>query len=60
LREFARGGDLIDPVIMPPPGLILGCVDFSNLVLNLAGKSEASLADAKGPRRRNSPAAPSS
>lgn len=34
-------------ILMPPIGLILGKVDFSNLYLNLSGQSFASLADAK-------------
>ena len=38
---------LVSDVIMPPIGLILGKVDFSNLFLNLSGKEVASLADAK-------------
>jgi len=38
---------LVSDVIMPPLGLILGRVDFSNLFLNLSGKSYASLAEAK-------------
>ena len=32
---------------MPPIGLLLGKVDFSNLFINLSGKSFESLADAK-------------
>ena len=32
---------------MPPIGLLLGKVDFSNLFINLSGKEVASLADAK-------------
>ncbi|HSB35651.1 MAG TPA: large conductance mechanosensitive channel protein MscL [Thermoanaerobaculia bacterium] len=38
---------LVSDVIMPPIGLILGKVDFSNLFINLSGKDVASLADAK-------------
>jgi large conductance mechanosensitive channel len=40
---------LVSDIIMPPIGLILGKVDFSNLFLNLSanGKSYASLAEAK-------------
>ncbi len=38
---------LVNDVIMPPVGLLLGKVDFSNLFLNLSGKEVASLADAK-------------
>ena len=38
---------LVADVIMPPIGLLLGKVDFSNLFLNLSGTEAASLADAK-------------
>lgn len=38
---------LVSDIVMPPIGLILGKVDFSNLFLNLSGKSYASLAEAK-------------
>lgn len=38
---------LVNDIIMPPLGLILGRVDFSNLFLDLSGKSYASLAAAK-------------
>jgi large conductance mechanosensitive channel len=38
---------LVNDILMPPIGLILGRVDFSNLYLNLSGTSYASLADAK-------------
>jgi large conductance mechanosensitive channel len=38
---------LVNDIIMPPIGLLLGRVDFSNLYINLSGKSFASLADAK-------------
>lgn len=38
---------LVGDIIMPPLGLILGKVDFSNLYLNLSGKAYSSLADAK-------------
>lgn len=38
---------LVDNVIMPPLGLILGGVDFSNLFINLGGKPVATLAEAK-------------
>lgn len=34
-------------VLMPPIGLLLGKMDFSNLFINLSGKSFESLADAK-------------
>jgi large conductance mechanosensitive channel len=37
----------VGDVLMPPMGLILGRVDFSNLFINLSGKSYASLAEAK-------------
>jgi large conductance mechanosensitive channel len=38
---------LVGDVLMPPLGLILGKVDFSNLFLNISGKSYDSLAAAK-------------
>jgi large conductance mechanosensitive channel len=38
---------LVNDVIMPPLGLLLGKVDFSNLFINLSGKPLASLAEAK-------------
>jgi large conductance mechanosensitive channel len=38
---------LVEGVIMPPIGLALGKVDFSNLIIDLSGQHPASLADAK-------------
>lgn len=38
---------LVADVIMPPIGLLLGKVDFSNLFVNLSGTPAASLAEAK-------------
>ena len=38
---------LVNDVIMPPIGLILGKVDFTSLFLDLSGKGYTSLADAK-------------
>jgi large conductance mechanosensitive channel len=38
---------LVDDIIMPPIGLILGKVDFANLFLSLDGTAYASLAAAK-------------
>lgn len=38
---------LVDSVIMPPIGLALGHVDFSNLFINLSDQHPASLAEAK-------------
>jgi len=38
---------LVDDVLMPPIGKVLGRVDFSQLFLSLDGKSYATLADAK-------------
>jgi large conductance mechanosensitive channel len=40
-------GSLVDDVIMPPVGYLLGGVDFSNLFVSLSGKSYESLAAAK-------------
>ncbi len=37
----------VSDLLMPPIGLLLGKVDFSNLFLNLSGQSFVSLADAK-------------
>lgn len=37
----------VTDVMMPPVGLLLGKVDFSNLFINMSGKSFESLADAK-------------
>jgi len=38
---------LVNDIIMPPIGLLLGKVDFSSLFINLSGKSYSSLAAAK-------------
>ncbi|MFA6094805.1 MAG: large conductance mechanosensitive channel protein MscL [Candidatus Paceibacterota bacterium] len=38
---------LVSDVIMPPIGLLLGKVDFSNLYINLSGRSYPSLAEAQ-------------
>ena len=38
---------LVEGVIMPPIGLLLGKVDFSNLIIDLSGQHPASVADAK-------------
>jgi large conductance mechanosensitive channel len=38
---------LVKDIIMPPIGMLLGKVDFSNLYINLSGGSYASLADAQ-------------
>jgi len=37
----------VEDVLMPPIGLALGKVDFSNLFINLSGKDYASVAAAK-------------
>lgn len=37
----------VSDILMPPMGLLLGRVDFSNLFINLGGGDYASLADAK-------------
>jgi large conductance mechanosensitive channel len=37
----------VSDIIMPPIGLLLGRVDFSNLFINLSGQPYASLAEAK-------------
>ena len=38
---------VVNDIVMPPIGLLLGKVDFTNLFINLSGKEAASLADAK-------------
>jgi large conductance mechanosensitive channel len=38
---------LVNDVLMPPIGLIVGNVDFSNLFISLSGTSYSSLAEAK-------------
>jgi large conductance mechanosensitive channel len=38
---------LVEGVIMPPIGLLLGKVDFSNLFIDLSGQRPISLADAQ-------------
>jgi len=38
---------LVEGVIMPPIGMLLGKVDFSNLFYDLSGQHPLSLADAK-------------
>ena len=38
---------LVNDVLMPPIGLLLGNVDFSNLFLDMSGKGFASLAEAQ-------------
>ncbi len=39
---------LVNDLLMPPIGLLLGKIDFSNLFVNLSGAPVASLAQAKG------------
>ncbi|HXD32201.1 MAG TPA: large conductance mechanosensitive channel protein MscL [Pyrinomonadaceae bacterium] len=38
---------LVDGIIMPPIGLLLGKVDFANLFIDLSGTAPATMADAK-------------
>jgi large conductance mechanosensitive channel len=38
---------LVNDIVMPPIGLLLGRVDFANLFINLSGQSVASLVEAK-------------
>jgi large conductance mechanosensitive channel len=40
-------GSLVEDLVMPPIGLALGKVDFSNLFVNLSGKDYPSVAAAK-------------
>lgn len=37
----------VNDIVMPPIGLLFGKVDFSNLFIDLSGKSYATLAEAK-------------
>src|SRR5688572_22857056 len=37
----------VNDILMPPIGLVLGRVDFSNLFINLSGQPYASLAEAR-------------
>lgn len=37
----------VENVMMPPLGLLMGKIDFSNLFINLSGKEVATLAEAK-------------
>jgi large conductance mechanosensitive channel len=38
---------LVEGIVMPPIGLLLGNVDFANLFIDLSGQHPASLADAQ-------------
>jgi large conductance mechanosensitive channel len=38
---------LVNDILMPPIGLLLGKMDFSNLFVNLSGKTYATMAEAK-------------
>lgn len=38
---------LVEGIIMPPVGLLLGNVDFANLFIDISGKRPVSLAEAK-------------
>ena len=38
---------LVEGIIMPPIGLLLGGVDFANLFIDISGRHPASLADAQ-------------
>ncbi len=38
---------LVDGIVMPPIGMLLGKVDFANLFIDLSGQHPASLAEAK-------------
>ena len=38
---------LVNDILMPPIGMLLGKVDFSNLFINLSGQPAGSLAEAK-------------
>jgi len=45
---------LVNDILMPPIGLILGHVDFSNLYINLGHTKYATFAEAKAPAPRPS------
>jgi len=47
LAFIAVVNSLVKDIIMPPIGLLLGGVDFSNLYINLSNTQYASLADAQ-------------
>jgi len=38
---------LVNDIIMPPVGLVIGGVDFNNLFIDLSGRHSVTLADAK-------------
>jgi large conductance mechanosensitive channel len=38
---------LVDDIIMPPIGLVIGGVDFANLFIDITGKQSQTLAEAK-------------
>ncbi|HEY7412940.1 MAG TPA: large conductance mechanosensitive channel protein MscL [Vicinamibacteria bacterium] len=38
---------LVDDILMPPIGLLLGGIDFSNFFIDLSGRSFATLAEAR-------------
>jgi large conductance mechanosensitive channel len=38
---------LVNDIIMPPVGLVIGGVDFANLFIDLSGRHSATVADAK-------------
>lgn len=38
---------LVDGIVMPPIGMLLGKVDFANLFIDLSGQHPASIAEAK-------------
>ena len=40
-------GSLVEDIVMPPIGLLLGSVDFKDLFLSLDGRQFATLADAR-------------
>jgi large conductance mechanosensitive channel len=45
---------LVNDVVMPPIGVLLGGIDFSNLLISLSGKSYPSLPSAKAPAPQRS------
>jgi len=48
----------VSDVLMPPIGLALGRIDFSNLFINLSGQAYPTVAAAKAPYRSASSGSP--
>ena len=48
---------VVNDIVMPPVGMLMGNVDFSNLFISLNGKEYATLEAAKKPALLSSPTA---